>query len=56
MFGIMKSIQNIENGKSENEFKLTARRVLELAHHRGRALDGDRRQGRLAEGRASAPT
>jgi 5-methylthioadenosine/S-adenosylhomocysteine deaminase len=30
MFGIMKFIQNIENARSESEFKLTARRVLEL--------------------------
>jgi cytosine/adenosine deaminase-related metal-dependent hydrolase len=31
MFAIMKAIQNIENGRSLNEFELTARRVLELA-------------------------
>jgi cytosine/adenosine deaminase-related metal-dependent hydrolase len=31
MFGIMKFIQNVENARSESEFKLTARRVLELA-------------------------
>jgi len=30
MFGIMKLIQNLENGETENEFKLPARRVLEL--------------------------
>jgi len=30
MFGIMKLLQNVENGKSENEFKLGARQVLEL--------------------------
>ena len=30
MFGIMKLVQNVENGKSESEFKLTARRALEL--------------------------
>ena len=35
MFGIMKLIQNIENGKSESEFKLTARRVLELGTMEG---------------------
>jgi 5-methylthioadenosine/S-adenosylhomocysteine deaminase len=40
MFGIMKFIQNIENGKSENEFKLTARRVLELA-----TIEGARSMG-----------
>jgi 5-methylthioadenosine/S-adenosylhomocysteine deaminase len=31
MFAIMKAIQNIENARTENEFKLPARRVLELA-------------------------
>jgi 5-methylthioadenosine/S-adenosylhomocysteine deaminase len=31
MFGIMKIVQNIENGRAENEFKLPARRVVELA-------------------------
>jgi 5-methylthioadenosine/S-adenosylhomocysteine deaminase len=40
MFGIMKFIQNIENGKSESEFKLTARRVLELA-----TIEGARSMG-----------
>src|SRR5215470_17043764 len=40
MFGIMKFIQNVENGKSESEFKLTARRVLELA-----TIEGARSMG-----------
>jgi 5-methylthioadenosine/S-adenosylhomocysteine deaminase len=40
MFGIMKLVQNIENGKSENEFKLTARRVLELG-----TIEGARSMG-----------
>ena len=31
MFAIMKTVQGIENGKAENEFKISARRVLELA-------------------------
>jgi cytosine/adenosine deaminase-related metal-dependent hydrolase len=31
MFAIMKAIQNIENGRATDEFKLSARRVLELA-------------------------
>ena len=35
MFGIMKVTQNIENGISESEFKLTARRVLQLATSEG---------------------
>ena len=40
MFGIMKLVQNVENGTSENEFKLTARRVLELA-----TIEGARSMG-----------
>jgi 5-methylthioadenosine/S-adenosylhomocysteine deaminase len=31
MFAIMKAIQNIENGRALDEFKISARRVLELA-------------------------
>jgi cytosine/adenosine deaminase-related metal-dependent hydrolase len=31
MFAIMKAILNVENGRARSEFKLTARRVLELA-------------------------
>jgi 5-methylthioadenosine/S-adenosylhomocysteine deaminase len=40
MFGIMKLVQNIENGRSEDEFKLTARRVLELG-----TIEGARSMG-----------
>jgi 5-methylthioadenosine/S-adenosylhomocysteine deaminase len=40
MFGIMKFIQNIENARSESEFKLSARRVLELA-----TIEGARSMG-----------
>jgi len=40
MFGIMKVVQNAENGIAENEFKLTARRVLELA-----TIEGARSMG-----------
>jgi 5-methylthioadenosine/S-adenosylhomocysteine deaminase len=40
MFGIMKLVQNLENGRSENEFKLTARRVLELG-----TIEGARSMG-----------
>ena len=40
MFGIMKLIQNVENGKSESEFKLSARRVLELG-----TIEGARSMG-----------
>ena len=40
MFGIMKFIQNVENARSESEFKLTARRVLELG-----TIEGARSMG-----------
>jgi cytosine/adenosine deaminase-related metal-dependent hydrolase len=40
MFAIMKAIQNIENGRARNEFKISARRVLELA-----TIDGARSMG-----------
>src|SRR5439155_13195750 len=40
MFGIMKLTQNLDNGKSESEFRLTARRVLELA-----TIEGARSMG-----------
>ena len=40
MFAIMKAIQNIENGRARDEFKITARRVLELA-----TIDGARSMG-----------
>jgi 5-methylthioadenosine/S-adenosylhomocysteine deaminase len=35
MFGIMKVLQNAENGIAENEFKLSARRVLQIATSEG---------------------
>ena len=40
MFAIMKAIQNVENARALDEFKLTARRVLELA-----TIDGARSMG-----------
>jgi 5-methylthioadenosine/S-adenosylhomocysteine deaminase len=40
MFGILKLIQNLENGETENEFKLTARRALELG-----TIEGARSMG-----------
>jgi 5-methylthioadenosine/S-adenosylhomocysteine deaminase len=40
MFGIMKVVQNAENGIAENEFKLAARRVLELG-----TIEGARSMG-----------
>jgi len=52
MFGIMKLAQNIENGRSENEFKLPPRRVLELATIEGaRSLGLGDRIGSLAKGK-----
>jgi cytosine/adenosine deaminase-related metal-dependent hydrolase len=40
MFGIMKLLQNVENGKSESEFKLAARQVLALG-----TIEGARSMG-----------
>ena len=40
MFGIMKLVQTLENGRSESEFKLSARRVLELG-----TIEGARSMG-----------
>jgi cytosine/adenosine deaminase-related metal-dependent hydrolase len=52
MFGIMKLAQNLENGRSENEFKLPARRVLELATIEGaKALGLAERTGSLRKGK-----
>ena len=52
MFAIMKAIQNIENGRSNNEFKLSARRVLELATIEGaRSMGVDDRVGSLKAGK-----
>src|SRR5499427_8771439 len=52
MFGIMKVVQNIENGRAENEFKLPARRVVELATIEGaRSLGLADRVGSIAKGK-----
>jgi 5-methylthioadenosine/S-adenosylhomocysteine deaminase len=52
MFGIMKIVQNIENGRAENEFKLLARRVVELATIEGaRSLGLADRIGSIAKGK-----
>ena len=52
MFGIMKIVQNIENGRAENEFKLPARRVVELATIEGaKSLGLDDRIGSIARGK-----
>jgi cytosine/adenosine deaminase-related metal-dependent hydrolase len=52
MFGVMKLVQNIENGRAENEFKLQPRRVVELATIEGaRSLGMADRIGSLAKGK-----
>ena len=52
MFAIMKAIQNIENSRTNNEFKLPARRVLELATIEGaRSMGVDDRVGSLIPGK-----
>jgi len=52
MFGIMKLAQNLENGRSESEFKLPARRVVELATIEGaRALGLADHTGSLKKGK-----
>lgn len=40
MFGVMKAVLNVENAQAENEFKLSARKVLEMA-----TIDGARGLG-----------
>ena len=52
MFGIMKIVQNIENGRAENEFKVPARRVVELATIEGaRSLGLADRIGSIEKGK-----
>jgi cytosine/adenosine deaminase-related metal-dependent hydrolase len=52
MFAIMKAIQNVENGETEKEFTLPARRVLELATIEGaRSMGIDDRTGSLKPGK-----
>jgi 5-methylthioadenosine/S-adenosylhomocysteine deaminase len=52
MFAIMKAVQNIENGRAQNEFKLPARRVLELATIEGaRSMGMADRIGSLTPGK-----
>jgi cytosine/adenosine deaminase-related metal-dependent hydrolase len=52
MFGIMKLAQNLENGRSESEFKLPARKVVELATIEGaKALGLADRTGSLRKGK-----
>jgi 5-methylthioadenosine/S-adenosylhomocysteine deaminase len=52
MFAIMKAIQNVENARALSEFKLPARRVLELATIEGaRSMGMDSKIGSLAAGK-----
>jgi cytosine/adenosine deaminase-related metal-dependent hydrolase len=52
MFSIMKLVQNVENGRSENEFKLSARRVLELGTIEGaRSMGIDDKVGSIKPGK-----
>jgi cytosine/adenosine deaminase-related metal-dependent hydrolase len=52
MFAIMKTIQGLENGRAESEFKLSARRVLELATIEGaRSMGIDDKVGSLKPGK-----
>lgn len=52
MFAIMKAIQNVENGRSLDEFKLTARSVLELGTIVGaRSMGMDGEIGSLSPGK-----
>lgn len=52
MFAIMKAIQNVENARAHDEFKLTARRVLELATIEGaRSVGLDAEIGSLTPGK-----
>ena len=52
MFGIMKIVQNIENGRASSEFKLPAKRVVELATIEGaRSLGLADRIGSIEKGK-----
>jgi len=52
LFGILKMVRNIENAKAHDEFKMTARRVLELGTIDGaRSLGIDNRVGSLKPGK-----
>jgi 5-methylthioadenosine/S-adenosylhomocysteine deaminase len=52
MFGIMKILENLEDGRTKNEFAITARRVIELATIEGaRSMGIDDEIGSLKPGK-----
>jgi cytosine/adenosine deaminase-related metal-dependent hydrolase len=52
MFAIMKAVQNVDNASANNEFKLTARRALEMGTILGaKSLGLDDRIGSLTKGK-----
>jgi cytosine/adenosine deaminase-related metal-dependent hydrolase len=52
MFAIMKTVQGLENGRAESEYKISARRVLELATIEGaRSMGVDDKVGSLKAGK-----
>lgn len=52
MFGLLKMVRNIENGKNHDEFKMSARRALELGTIDGaRSIGMDARIGSLKPGK-----
>jgi cytosine/adenosine deaminase-related metal-dependent hydrolase len=52
MFTIMKTVQGLENGRAESEYKISARRVLELATIEGaRSMGVDDKVGSLKAGK-----
>ena len=52
MFGIMKTIENLEDGRTQNEFAISARRVIEIATIEGaRSMGLDERIGSLRPGK-----
>jgi len=52
LFGLLKTIRNVENAKSHDEFKMSARRALELGTIEGaRSLGMEDRVGSLKPGK-----
>jgi len=52
MFGIMKVVENIEDGRAQNEFAIAPRRLIEIATIEGaRSMQMDERIGSLKPGK-----